>query len=175
MNLNILRATAIYSGGNIYLYYAELENKNWIFGDEYSFIIVNTNPLENAETFEESSYPEWQQEHLIEEVPDGNHQEILNQIIDAILEGRLVKGWGNYSEAELKSRKTDSSKEQSKNLSNSSALACRIFDCLSDGYDDEEDREETVNALYNELSQLPGDSFLRCAFGRLCEIIEELL
>lgn len=175
MSLNILRATAIYSGGNIYLYYAELEDKNWLMGDDYSFIVVDTNPLKNAETFEESSYPEWQQEHLIEEISNDNHQEILNQIINVILKGELVKGWGNYSKTELKSRKTDSSKEQRKNFSNSSTLANRIFDCLSDGYDNEEEREETVNTLYNELSQLPGDSFIRCAFERLCERVEELL
>ena len=33
---------------------------------------------------------------------------------------------------------------------NSFELAKRIFDCLSDGYDDEECREETETALYNE-------------------------
>ena len=33
---------------------------------------------------------------------------------------------------------------------NSADLAKRIFDCLSDGYDDEEFREETETALYNE-------------------------
>ena len=28
----ITKATAVYSGGNIYLYYAELENKQYIMG-----------------------------------------------------------------------------------------------------------------------------------------------
>lgn len=53
-------------------------------------------------------------------------------------------------------------------------LAQNIFDALSDGYDDEETREETEIALYNELSQLSGDSFIRVALQRLCERIEEL-
>lgn len=53
-------------------------------------------------------------------------------------------------------------------------LAQNIFDALSDGYDDEENREETEIALYNELSQLSGDSFIRVALQRLCERIEEL-
>lgn len=57
---------------------------------------------------------------------------------------------------------------------NSSELARMIFDALSDGYDDEETREETEVALYNELSQLSGDSFIRVALQRLCERIEEL-
>ena len=57
---------------------------------------------------------------------------------------------------------------------NSSELAKRIVDCLSDGYDDEESREESEIALYNELSQLNGNSVVKAALLRLCEAIEEL-
>ena len=57
---------------------------------------------------------------------------------------------------------------------NSAELANRIFDCLSDGYDDEEYREEEVLALYNELSQISNDSFIKAALLELCERIEEL-
>ena len=57
---------------------------------------------------------------------------------------------------------------------NSAELAKRIFDCLSDGYDDEEYREETEMELYNELSQVSDDSNIKIAFVRLCERIEEL-
>lgn len=57
---------------------------------------------------------------------------------------------------------------------NSSELAKRICDCLSDGYDDEEFREETETALYNELSQISNDSFVKAALLRLCECVEEL-
>lgn len=175
MSLNILRATAIYSGGNVYLYYAELEDKNWIMGDEYSFDIVDANPLENEIVFEESSYYEWTEKHLVERLPDNKHQEVLNDIIDAIFAGKTIDGWENFSKAELESRRSDNKTEKTPNFLNSSELSSRVFNCLSDGYDDEEEREETVNALYNELSQLPGDSFIRCALVRLCERVEELL
>lgn len=57
---------------------------------------------------------------------------------------------------------------------NSYELTKRICDCLSDGYDDEESREETETALYNELSQISGDSFIRTALLRLCERVKEL-
>ena len=57
---------------------------------------------------------------------------------------------------------------------NSSELAKRICNCLSDGYDDEEFREETEIALYNELSQISNDSFIKAALLRLCERVEEL-
>lgn len=57
---------------------------------------------------------------------------------------------------------------------NSVDLAKRICDCLSDGYDDEEFREETETALYNELSQISNESFIKAALLRLCERVEEL-
>ena len=57
---------------------------------------------------------------------------------------------------------------------NSSELAKRICDCLSDGYDDEEFGEETETVLYNELSQISNDSFIKAALLRLCERVEEL-
>ena len=57
---------------------------------------------------------------------------------------------------------------------NSSELARMIVDALSDGYDDEENREEAKTTLYNELSQLPGNSFIRIVLQRLCERIEDL-
>lgn len=56
---------------------------------------------------------------------------------------------------------------------NSAKLAKWIFDCLSDGYDDEEYRKETEMKLYNELSQI-SDGSIKVAFSKLCEKIEDL-
>lgn len=59
---------------------------------------------------------------------------------------------------------------------NSYMLSKRICDCLSDryDYDGEENIEETENALYNELSQIENDSFIKAALIQLCEKIEKL-
>ena len=57
---------------------------------------------------------------------------------------------------------------------NNTELAKRICDCISDGYDDEEYRELSEIELYNELSQIENDSFIKASFLRLCERIEEL-
>ena len=57
---------------------------------------------------------------------------------------------------------------------NSSKLAKKIVDCLSDGYDDEENREEVERALCNDLSQLKEDSIVKAAILRMWETIEEL-
>lgn len=56
----------------------------------------------------------------------------------------------------------------------SAELAKRIFDCISDGYDDEEKREEVEVELYNELSQIDNNSIIKNAFVALCEKIEDL-
>lgn len=58
-------------------------------------------------------------------------------------------------------------------LINSAELAKRIVDCISDGYDDEENREETENLLYDSLSQLNNDNLIKAALIKLCETIEE--
>ncbi len=56
----------------------------------------------------------------------------------------------------------------------SSKLAKKIVDCLSDGYDDEENKEEVERALCNDLSQLKEDSIVKVAILRMCETIDEL-
>ena len=56
----------------------------------------------------------------------------------------------------------------------SSDLTKMIIDSLSDGYDDEELREEAGREMYNEISQLPGSSVIRTVIRRLCERIEAL-
>ena len=57
---------------------------------------------------------------------------------------------------------------------NSSKLEKKIVDCLSDGYDDEENKEEVERALCNDLSQLKEDSIVKVAILRMCETIDEL-
>lgn len=59
-------------------------------------------------------------------------------------------------------------------MMSSSDLTKMILDSLSDGYDDEELREEAEKELYNEISQLSGSSVIRAAIRRLCEHIENL-
>ena len=61
-----------------------------------------------------------------------------------------------------------------KEYMNSNMLSERIFDYLSDGYDDEEFRELEISKLYNEISQLDGNSTLRAVLSALCDRIEEL-
>lgn len=52
-------------------------------------------------------------------------------------------------------------------------LANRIFDCLSDGYDDEEQKEFITNTLIEELSH-NGNETVKTALNALCDRIEDL-
>lgn len=54
------------------------------------------------------------------------------------------------------------------------ALATAMFDATSDGYDDEEFREGTVEELARCLSGIEADSVLRHAILAMAERIEEL-
>ena len=53
-------------------------------------------------------------------------------------------------------------------------LANRIFDCISDGYDDEEQRGYVVENLQGELSDR-ANATIKEAFNALCERIEDLV
>lgn len=57
---------------------------------------------------------------------------------------------------------------------NARELAEKVVDCLSDGYDDEENRDEAENLLYDSLSQISNDNPIKIVLIRLCEMIEEL-
>ena len=97
MNMEIKKATAIYSGGGIYLFYAELENKNWIMGNDDFLIVVNTNPL----VTDESDYYDWQMEHLVEEISENDYQKVLNRILETIFDGKTMEEHNNYLISEL--------------------------------------------------------------------------
>lgn len=53
-------------------------------------------------------------------------------------------------------------------------IAELIFNSLSDGYDNEEERQETVAELAAELEQLEEGATLKAALIALCERVEEL-
>ena len=57
---------------------------------------------------------------------------------------------------------------------NDAELAKRIIDCISDGYDDEEYKNETETELYEALSQLNNGNIIKSAFMSLCEKVEDL-
>ena len=103
----INKATAVYSGGGIYLYYAELDDGNWLLGNDEWLIVVNQNPLVDEQTYEDSDYYEWQEEHLVKQISEEQYQEVLNKILETIFDGKTIKDYYNFSIGELQDRYKD--------------------------------------------------------------------
>lgn len=97
---NISFATAICSGGGIYLYLGQLDNGNYFLTDDDSIdycLFLNESPYD----LEKSLYPEWQDSHKVSEYSGeealGFNKKMLKWIIDN-------KPDGNYAECELETR-----------------------------------------------------------------------
>ena len=101
---SIQKATAVYSGGGIYLYYAELDNGNWLLGNDDWLIVVNQNPLVDEQTYEDSDYYEWQEEHLVKQISEEQYQEVLNKILETIFKGKTIKEYDNFTIGDLQDR-----------------------------------------------------------------------
>ena len=54
-------------------------------------------------------------------------------------------------------------------------LVKKICECVSDGYDDEETREEDENRLLAEIELLEKNSYIRAALECLCNRVEDLI
>lgn len=100
----IKTATAVYTGGGIYIYYGQLESGLYFrTADEYEVIDIC-----NADTSDESAdYAEFYEAHSVEEIADTSKdfQTLWNAIISHILNGGATLGrWSNYSRTDLENR-----------------------------------------------------------------------
>lgn len=106
------KANAEYTGGNIYVYYGQLEDGRYFLADDDGeMMLTYTDPVP---CFEDAMYWEWQCEHGIPvtKEQDDNAEEgqvwwtlkadDWNAMLDWIIENRPE---GNYSVSELKARK----------------------------------------------------------------------
>ena len=105
MKHKIKTATAVYSGGGIYIYYGQLESGLFFrTADEYWGIDIC-----NADTStEDADYSEFYENHLIEEIPATSEDfaPFWNTMLSHILNGGTAYGNGsNYDPTELERRK----------------------------------------------------------------------
>ena len=79
----IKTATAVYTGGNIWLFFGTLEDGNYFLTDDYgSTQILNADPSD----LDTSLFAEWHSEHLVEELENENRFAFCEQLLDFILE-----------------------------------------------------------------------------------------
>ena len=78
---HIYRAKAIYTGGGIWLFYGELDDGNYFLTDDNGFTyFLNADPS----NLDESTYYEWQVQHLVREVHYEEREEFCDELLDYI-------------------------------------------------------------------------------------------
>ena len=98
---SIIKATAICSGGGIYIYMGQLSDESYFIADD-SFMeyveFYNADPYENID---ESLYESWQKIHRIGGYSGDKAREFLNNALSWIIKN---KPEGNYLSEEVETR-----------------------------------------------------------------------
>lgn len=95
----IIEQTAIYTGGNIYLFYGKLRNGNYyIATSDFDVRIVSQNPLEyDKYDFFVSDNVEWQEQYLVEDLSENDARLFCKDLIKRIITiGCNFSGISNY-------------------------------------------------------------------------------
>lgn len=106
MKYEIKNATAIYTGGNIYIYYGELTDGSWFRAcDGEEFITIC-----NADTStEEADYYEFYEEHSVETLTKEEYETFWNKMLLWVIHNAPD---GNYNTYELEKRMIENTKEE---------------------------------------------------------------
>ena len=96
-NMKIKKGEAVYTGGNIWLFYGELENGLHFLTDDYGCtLILDT----TAEDFDVSLYEEWQNAHKVEELEGSARIEFIDVLLD-YLKGLEYRDRGCITDEEI--------------------------------------------------------------------------
>lgn len=97
-NYEIKNATAIYTGGGIYIYYGQLSNGLWFrtWDENESICICNSDT-----SVEEADYGEFYDEHMIEELINHKYKSFFNTMLQWIIDNDKH---GNYLASDLQAR-----------------------------------------------------------------------
>ena len=78
----IKKADAVYTGGNIWLFYGELEDGNFFLTDDNGCTqILNADP---GADLEEACFAEWQEAHLVRELQHDERMRFCDELLDWI-------------------------------------------------------------------------------------------
>ena len=83
--MNITEAFALYTGGNIWLFYGSTSDENYFLtDDDGNTLILNDNPS-NGYDFFYDEWEEWQNKHLIRELSGKERENFCNALCDYLL------------------------------------------------------------------------------------------
>jgi hypothetical protein len=104
----IKTATAVYTGGGIYIYYGQLESGLYFRAFDECPEDDGYNPIYicNSDTeAEEADYWEFYEAHMVEELTHDDAIEFWNTMLRHIIDGKPAHGeWSNYDEYDLERR-----------------------------------------------------------------------
>lgn len=107
----ITSVTPMYTGGSIYIYWGAFSDGTYFMScdDYWDLRIVNEDPrnTHNGDYFE-ADYPDWQEEHLIKDIPNYQTQDFFNEMYDWILANNPE---GNYNSGDIEERKQENNSE----------------------------------------------------------------
>lgn len=108
----IVDVTPIYTGGNIYIYWGAFSDGTYFMAcdDWFDLRVVDEDPrnTHNGDYFE-ADYPDWQEVHLIKDIPNTQTQDFYNEMYDWILANEPSDG--NYSLGDMEERKKQNNSE----------------------------------------------------------------
>ena len=80
--MKIKEVKAVYTGGNIWLFFGRLENGNWFMADDYGSVrIVNADPTADLD---ESLMEDWQLQHMVKDLFDRERQQFCSDMLDRL-------------------------------------------------------------------------------------------
>ena len=102
MKHKIKTATAVYTGGGIYIYYGQLESGLYFRTFDDSEVIYICNSDTEAE---EADHGEFYEAHTVEELTGEDFKIFWNTMLTHIINGCAAHGkWLNFSKDELENR-----------------------------------------------------------------------
>jgi len=77
----IKKVNAVYTGGNIWLFYGELTDGNYYLTDDDGYtMILDADP----ENFDESLYDDWQAKHKVTDLSESESKPFLLNLLDVL-------------------------------------------------------------------------------------------
>ena len=99
----IIKATATYTGGGIYIYTGQLENGDYFMTNDDFLVYVEFYNAVPYEDLEESGNEIWQHEHHLGEYSGQKALDFIKEVLRWIIQKRPE---GNYSVGEIEDRLT---------------------------------------------------------------------
>lgn len=98
----IKTASAVYTGGNIYIYYGELESGLFFRTfDDWDVIYICDSDTES----EDADHGEFYEAHTVEEITGDDYKDFWNAMLSHIIDRKPTHGrWSNYSSDDMKIR-----------------------------------------------------------------------